>query len=66
MEIILSILIILGIIGLFKFLDGRASDHLNIHITQIDYGKKNGDRIINDISILQVNQNHIYGKYDKK
>lgn len=39
MEIIISILFIVGSIGLFKFLTGRANNHLNIRIAQINYGK---------------------------
>lgn len=66
MEIILSVLFIAGIIGWFKLQDGRASNHLNSHVGKIDYGKMNEDRIMNDLSNSQVNQNIINGKYDKR
>lgn len=66
MEIILSVLFILGIVGWFKLQDGRASNHLNSHAGKIDYGKMNEDRILNDLSNSQVNQNIISGKYDKR
>lgn len=66
MEIILSALFIAVIIGWFKLQDGRASNHLNSHVGKIDYGKMNEDRILNDLSNSQVNQNIISGKYDKK
>lgn len=64
MEIILSVLFIVAIVGWFKLQDGRASNHLNTHV--IDYGKMNEDRILNDLSNLQVNQNILLGKYDKR
>ena len=66
MEIILSALFILGIVGWFKLQDGRASNHLNSHVGKIDYGKMNEDRILNDLSNSQVNQNILSGKYDKR
>ncbi len=66
MEIILSALFIATIIGWFKLQDGRASNHLNSHVGKIDYGKMNEDRILNDLSNSQVNQNIINGKYDKR
>lgn len=63
---LLTVLLILGIVGWFKMQDGRASNHLNTHVGKIDYGKMNEDRIINDLSNSQVNQNIINGKYDKR
>ena len=66
MEIILSILFILAIVGWFKLQDARDSNHLNTHVGKIDYGKMNEDRLVNDLSNSQVNQNIIDGKYDKK
>mgnify|MGYP006894173262 FL=1 len=66
MEIILSVLFIAAIVGWFKLQDGRASNHLNTHVGKIDYGKMNEDRIMNNLSNSQVNQNIINGKYDKK
>lgn len=66
MEIILSVLFILGIVCWFKLQDGRASNHLNSHVGKIDYGKMNEDRILNDFSNSQVNQNIISRKYDKR
>ena len=66
MEIILSVLFILGIVAWFKLQDTRASNHLNTNVGNVDYGKMNEDRILNDLSNSQVNQNIINGKYDKK
>lgn len=66
MEIILSILLIVGIWGYFKNIENNASKHLNTHVGKIDYGKMNTDRIMNDLSNTQVNQNIINGKYDKR
>mgnify|MGYP001096319326 CR=1 FL=1 len=66
MEIVLSVLLILGIVGWFKLKDVKASNHLNTHAGKIDYGKMNEDRIMNDLSNSQVNQNIIDGKYDKR
>lgn len=66
MEIILSVLFIAGIVGWFKLQDSRASSHLNTHVGKVDYGKMNDDRIMNDLSNSQVNQNIINGKYDKR
>ena len=64
MEIILSILSILGIIYWSKLQYNRASNYINTHINKIDYGKMNDDRIINDLSNQQLNQNILNGKYD--
>lgn len=46
MEIIASILLILGIIGWFKLQDKRASNYMNNHVGKIDYGKMNDDRLL--------------------
>lgn len=66
MEIILSLLFVAGMIGWFKLKDNRASNHLNTNAGKIDYGKMNNDRVMNDLSNSQVNQNIINGKYDKR
>ncbi len=66
MEIILSVLFIAGIIGWFKLQDCRTSNYLNTHVGKVDYGKMNEDRIMNDLSNSQVNQNILSGKYDKR
>lgn len=66
MEIILSVLLILGIIGWFKLQDGMASNYMNTHVGKIDYGKMNDDRLFNDLSNSQVNQNILSGKYNKR
>lgn len=66
MEIILSVLFITGIIGWFRLQDCRTSNYLNTHVGKVDYGKMNEDRIINDLSNSQVNQNILSGKYDKR
>lgn len=62
MEIILSILFLLGIWAYFKIQETKACDYSNSH--KIDYGKLNNDRIINDLSNSQVNRNIIDGKYN--
>ena len=63
MEIILSVLFILGFWAYFKVQDGRACSYSQSH--QIDWGKVNSDRAINDLSNYQVNQNILNGKYNK-
>ena len=63
MEIILSILFILGILAYFKVQDGRVGNYSQSH--QIDWGKVNSDRAINDLSNSQVNQNILNGKYNR-
>ena len=55
MEIILSILFLSGILAYFKVKDVRASDYSQSH--QINWGKVNNDRVLNDLSNSQVNQN---------
>lgn len=66
MEIIASILLILGIIGYFKIQDNKACNYMNTHVGKVDIGKMNHDRIMNNLSNYQVNQNLVNGKYDKK
>lgn len=62
MEIILSALFLLVIWGYFKHLDAKACNYSQSH--QIDWGKVNHDRTINDLSNSQVNKNIISGKYN--
>ena len=63
MEIILSVLFLLGIWVYFKVQDGKACNYSQSH--QIDWGKVNYDRAINALSNSQVNQNILNGKYNK-
>lgn len=63
MEIILSILFLAGIWAYFKCHEAKACRHCNSYM--IDYGKLNDDRMNNNLSNFQVNQNIINGKYDK-
>ena len=63
MEIILSVLFILGIWAYFKAQDAKACNYSQSH--QIDWGRVNYDRAINDLSNSQVNQNILNGKYNK-
>ena len=63
MEIILSIIFLVGIWAYFKVQDGRACNYSQSH--QIDWGRVNYDRAINDLSNSQVNQNILNGKYNK-
>ena len=62
MEIILSVLFLLGIWAYFKIQDVKACNYSQSH--QIDWGKVNNDRIINDLANSQVNQNILNGKYN--
>lgn len=64
MEIILSILFIVIIVVCFKVQDGRVDNHCNTY--NVDWKKVNNDRIVSDLSDLQVNKNIINGKYDKR
>lgn len=63
MNIILSILFIFGICGYFKVQDAKVCNYSRSH--NIDWGKVNTDRTINDLSNSQVNQNILNGKYNK-
>lgn len=63
MEIIFSVLFILGIVAYFKVQDGRACNYSQSH--KIDWEKVNDDRAVNDLSNFQVNQNIMSGKYNK-
>lgn len=63
MEIIATILLIIGLWGFYKIRDVKACNYSQSH--QIDWGKVNHDRIINDLSNSQVNQNILNGKYNK-
>lgn len=63
MEFILSILLIIGIWWYFKYQDIKACNYRNTH--NIDYGKMSEDRLMNNLSNSQVNQNILNGKYNK-
>ena len=62
MDIILSILSVVSFAIYFKVKDIRACKYSQSH--QIDWGKVNNDRMINDLSNSQVNQNILNGKYN--
>lgn len=62
MEIILSVLFVFGFILYFKAKDVSACNYSQSH--QIDWGKVNSDRAVNDLSNYQVNQNILNGKYN--
>lgn len=62
MEIILSVLFILGFVAYFKSKDVSAHNYSQSH--QIDWGKANSDRVVNDLSNFEVNQNILSGKYN--
>lgn len=64
MEIILSVLFLLGIWAWSKLQDNRTCNYTNSH--RIDYGKMNDDRLLNDLSNSEVNRNILSGKYDKR
>ena len=63
MEIILSVLFILGFVIYFKSHDIKACNYSQSHT--IDWGKVNSDRAINDLSNYQINHNILNGKYNK-
>lgn len=62
MQIIGSILLLVGIWAYVKWNEGQASNHSKTHV--IDYGKVNNDRLFNNLSETQINKNIANGKYD--
>ncbi len=64
MEIIASILFLIGIWAFYIFQETKACNYSKT--PQIDYGKVNNDRIMNDLSNSQVNRNILNGKYNKR
>jgi len=64
METIASIGLIVFICAYFKAEDNRANKHWKSY--DVDLGKVNEDRIMNDLSNFQVNQNIANGKYDRR
>lgn len=62
MEIILSVLILVGFWMFHRDLEKGVSNHCNNY--NVDWGKVNEDRIMNDLSGNQVNMNISTGKYD--
>ena len=63
MEIIATILLIVGLWIFYKIGEIKACNYSQSH--QIDWEKVNHDRAINDLSNSQVNQNIINEKYNK-
>lgn len=64
MELFLTILLILGMILYSKYHDLRATIHCNQY--DVDWGKADNDRLMNNLSQDQLNKNIAAGKYDKK
>lgn len=62
MEIILSILFLVGIWAYFRAQEAKACQHYNNY--RVDWGKVNDDRIRNNLSQSQLNKNISNGKYD--
>ena len=62
MELVLGILFIVGIIIYTKIQDEKAAYHCNTY--EVDWGKVNEDRIMNNLSETQINKNISLGKYD--
>lgn len=62
MEIILSVLFLLGFYLYYRWLDGKTSEYCNSH--SVDWRKENEDRIMNNLSNSQVNRNILNGKYN--
>ncbi len=58
MEIILSVLFIIGFIFYCNAKEASA-------YRKVDWGKVNNDKLMNDLSKFQVNQNIMSGKYNK-
>lgn len=66
MEFLLSIALIFCVFILpGKIAEHKACNYMNSHVGRVDIGKMNTDRIVNNLSNYQVNQNLINGKYDK-
>lgn len=62
MEIILSALFLVVIWACCKAQGVKAHNYSQSH--QIDWGKVNSDRVVNDLSNSQVNQNILGEKYN--
>lgn len=62
MEIILSILFLVGIWAYFKTQETKAFNHSSNY--EVDWKKVNDDRIRNDISNHQIYKDVASGKYD--
>lgn len=58
MEIILSVLFIIVFIHYINAKEANA-------YRQVDWGKANNDKLMNDLSNFQFNQNIMSGKYNK-
>lgn len=66
MEFILSIALIFCVFILPGIIsENKACNYMNTHVGKVDLGKMNTDRIMNNLSNYQANQNLINGKYDK-
>lgn len=64
MEIIITIILIIGLWIYVKVQELKTVNHCNKY--QIDWRKANEDRIMNDLSDWQVKQNINNGKYNKR
>lgn len=64
MEIIASVLFLIGIWAYFKVKNVKVCNYSQSH--QIGYGKLNNDRIMNNLSNSQVNNNILSGEYNKR
>lgn len=62
MEIIFSVLFLLGFWLYYRSIDHNASNHCNTY--SVDWKKVNEDRIMNNLSDSQVNRSISRGKYD--
>lgn len=62
MEIIISILFLLGFWLYYRCVDNNASNYCSNY--NIDWQKVNEDRIMNNLSNSQINRNISSGKYD--
>lgn len=61
MEIVLTILLIEAFVLYGKVQDWNATSHCNTY--EVDWGKVNDDRRMNNLSETQINKNIVSGKY---
>lgn len=63
MEILATIGLIVGVWFYYKVKEEQAITHSNTY--DVDWGKVNEDRIMNNLSQSQTNDNIANGKYDR-
>lgn len=63
MEILATIGLIVGVWLYYKIKEEQTIAHSNTY--DVDWGKVNEDRIMNNLSQSQINDNIVNGKYDR-